>query len=105
MQNTESVMAKEIELRKAVQCQWIDTIGTGIMAVGFVVLFFIPTLRTWQMIIPIGIAALLFLRRAMATRKDAEQMRKALVEAKQQLASSLPASAGSWPPPPSQPAA
>ncbi len=105
MQETETVRAREIDLRKAVQCQWIDMIATGILSVGFAALFFIPAVRAWQIIIPIGIAALLFLRRAMATRKDVEQMRLELTEAKKQSAFSSPAPAGSWPPPPTQPSA
>ena len=103
MQETETIQAREIELRKAVQCLWIDLIATGIMSTGFVALFFIPTLRTWQMIIPIGIAALLFLRRALATRKAVEGMRLELTEAKQQSVFNTSETPGSWPPPPRRP--
>ena len=103
MQETEIIQAREIELRKAVQCQWIDFISTGIFSVGGIVLFFMPKLRPWQMLIVIGVLALLFLRRALATRKAVERMRLELTEAKQQSVFNTSETPGSWPPPPRRP--
>ena len=95
----QDIQAKETELRKTVQSQWIATAAAGLFAVATMVLFFFPSLRNWQAIIPIGLVGLLYIRRTMAIKQAAQELSQELAQLKQELAESPE----TWPPPPRNP--